>query len=143
MLLGVQGVSFNSLQNEVKSACIWLWLTEAMQQLKNGIWASGRVAYKKKKMLIWFKEVMIQNGDVFWFQTETCLECVYWNVQTNYRDFGMSYSISTDRPRMSRGNERSIVTSVYNRIALDVAALNVQHVRLDENGRFFRSSMTD
>lgn len=24
------------------------------------------------------KEVMIQNGDVFWFQTETCLECVYW-----------------------------------------------------------------
>ena len=37
---------------------------------------------------------------------------------------------------MSRGNERSIVTSVYNRIALDVAALNVQHVRLDKNGRF-------
>lgn len=58
------------------------------------------------------------------------------NVQTNYRDLGMSYSYRADRPRMSRGNERSIVTSVYNRIALDVAALNVQHVRLDENGRF-------
>lgn len=58
------------------------------------------------------------------------------NVQMNYRDFGMSYSYRADRPRMSRGNERSIVTSVYNRIALDVAALNVQHVRLDENGRF-------
>ena len=58
------------------------------------------------------------------------------NVQANYRDLGMSYSYRADRPRMSRGNERSIVTSVYNRIALDVAALNVQHVRLDENGRF-------
>lgn len=58
------------------------------------------------------------------------------NVQMNYRDLGMSHSYRADRPRMSRGNERSIVTSVYNRIALDVAALNVQHVLLDENGRF-------
>lgn len=58
------------------------------------------------------------------------------NIQMNYRDLGMSYSYRADRPRMSRGNERSIVISVYNRIALDVAALNVQHVRLDENGRF-------
>lgn len=58
------------------------------------------------------------------------------NIQINYRDLGMSYPYRADRPRMSRGNERSIVTSVYNRIALDVAALNVQHVRLDENGRF-------
>lgn len=58
------------------------------------------------------------------------------NIQMNYRDLGMSYSYRADRPRMSRGNERSIVTSVYNRIALDVAALNVQHVRLDENRRF-------
>lgn len=58
------------------------------------------------------------------------------NIKMNYRDLGMSYSYRADRPRMSRGNERSIVTSVYNRIALDVAALNVQHVRLDENGRF-------
>ena len=58
------------------------------------------------------------------------------NEQINYRDLGMSYSYRADRPRMSRGNERSIVTSVYNRIALDVAALSIQHVRLDENGRF-------
>ena len=58
------------------------------------------------------------------------------NIQMNYLDLGMSYSYRADRPRMSRDNERSIVTSVYNRIALDVAALNVQHVRLDENGRF-------
>lgn len=54
----------------------------------------------------------------------------------NYRDLGASYSYRADRPRMSRGNERSIVTSVYNRIALDVAAINIRHVKLDEDGRF-------
>ena len=58
------------------------------------------------------------------------------NPRMNYRDLGMSYSYRADRPRLTRGNERSIVTSVYNRIALDVAALNIQHVRLDKNGRF-------
>ena len=41
-----------------------------------------------------------------------------------------------DRVRFSRGNERSIITSVYNRIAMDAAAMNVRHVRLDENGRY-------
>ena len=64
-----------------------------------------------------------------------------WNVfingnQTSYSDLGVNYSYRFDRPRMSRGNERSIVTSVYNRIALDVAAINVQHVKVDQNGRF-------
>lgn len=41
-----------------------------------------------------------------------------------------------DRPRFTRGNERSIVTSIYNRIAMDVATLTINHVRLDENGRY-------
>ena len=41
-----------------------------------------------------------------------------------------------DRTRFSRGNERSIVTSVYNRISLDGAAISIQHVRLDENERY-------
>lgn len=58
------------------------------------------------------------------------------NNQVFYRDIGTGYSYRADRPRMSRGNERSIVTSVYNRIALDVSALSIEHVRLDENGRF-------
>ena len=53
-----------------------------------------------------------------------------------YRDIGTSYSYRPDRPRLSRGNERSIVTAIYNRIALDVAAINIQHCKLDENGRF-------
>ena len=53
-----------------------------------------------------------------------------------YRDSGYGGTYRPDRPRLSRGNEQSIVTSVYNRIALDAAAINVQHVRLDENNRF-------
>ena len=66
-----------------------------------------------------------------------------WNAFINnrdptalYRDIGGGYSYRPDRPRLTRGNERSIVTSVYNRIALDVAAINIQHCKLDENGRF-------
>lgn len=65
-----------------------------------------------------------------------------WNAFINnrdptmsYQDIGGGYSYRPDRPRLTRGNERSIVTSVYNRIALDVAAINIQHCKLDENGR--------
>lgn len=65
-----------------------------------------------------------------------------WNVFMNrdptpYRvNYGVGYSSRPDRMRFTRGNERTIVTSVYNRIALDVAAVNIHHVRLDENDRF-------
>lgn len=65
-----------------------------------------------------------------------------WNAFMNrdptfaYPNIGTSYSVRPDRPRFTRGNEKSIVTSVYNRIALDVSAINIQHVRLDDNGRF-------
>lgn len=51
-------------------------------------------------------------------------------------DRGSTYSYRPDRPRLTRGNERSIVTAVYNRIALDVSALIIKHCRLDENGRY-------
>ena len=54
----------------------------------------------------------------------------------DYSDIGSGYSFSPYRPRLSRGNERSIVTSVYNRIALDAAAININHCKLDKNGRF-------
>ena len=50
--------------------------------------------------------------------------------------YGMGYSYRPDRMRFSRGNERSIVTSVYNRIAMDCAAIDIRHVILDENERF-------
>ena len=65
-----------------------------------------------------------------------------WNAFLNrdptkgFRDIGYGYSYRPDRFRMTRGNERSIVTSVYNRIALDVAAIDIQHVQLDAEGRF-------
>ena len=54
----------------------------------------------------------------------------------NYRSSGYNYSLRPDRVRFTRGNERSIVTSVYNRIALDVASVNIKHCRMDENNRF-------
>lgn len=63
-----------------------------------------------------------------------------WNAFISNKDptiiSGGSYGRRPGRPRFTRGNERTIVTSVYNRIALDVASVNVEHVRLDEQGRF-------
>lgn len=58
---------------------------------------------------------------------------------TDYRDNGPGYSYRPDRPRLTRGNERSIVTSIYNRIAIDVASININHCRVDENGRFIET----
>lgn len=71
-----------------------------------------------------------------------------WNAFMNRdptyaQDFGPSYYYRPDRPRFTRGNERSIVTSVYNRIALDASAITIQHVRLDENGRFLSTIDSD
>lgn len=67
-----------------------------------------------------------------------------WNAFVNnrdptssyYPDYGASYSRRPDRVRLSYGNERSIVTSVCNRIALDVAAISIQHCKLDKDGRY-------
>jgi hypothetical protein len=66
-----------------------------------------------------------------------------WNAFTNrdpteeYRyTGGYSSSSRPDRPRLSRGNEQSIATSVFNRIAMDVAAININHVMVDQNSRY-------
>ena len=53
-----------------------------------------------------------------------------------YKDVGSSYGRRPDRPRLSRGNERTILTSIFNRIALDVSGIEIKHCRLDDNGRF-------
>lgn len=53
-----------------------------------------------------------------------------------YRNVGPSYGYRPDRPRLSRGNERTILTSIFNRIALDVSGIEIKHCRLDDNGRF-------
>lgn len=65
-----------------------------------------------------------------------------WNAFLNNKDptynygSGTGYYYRPDRPRLTRGNERSIVTSVYNRIALDTAAIRINHCITDKNGRF-------
>ena len=65
-----------------------------------------------------------------------------WNVFTNrdptihFNDYGHGYTYRPDRVRFTRGNERSITTSVYNRIALDAAAVSIKHCKLDDNDRY-------
>ncbi|MCD8159445.1 MAG: phage portal protein [Clostridiales bacterium] len=59
----------------------------------------------------------------------------FFNKDPTY-NMGMGYTYRPDRPRFTRGNEKTIVTAVYNRIAIDAAAINIQHIKLDENGRF-------
>lgn len=64
-----------------------------------------------------------------------------WNVflnrdPTRYYGDGPGYSQRPDRVRLHLGNERSIISSIYTRIATDVASTTIQHVRLDDNGRF-------
>ena len=69
-----------------------------------------------------------------------------WNAFNNSRDHptytydpGQSYYYRPDRFRFTGGNERSIVTAVYNRIAMDAAAIDIEHVNLDENGRYLET----
>lgn len=57
----------------------------------------------------------------------------------NYQDYGPAYSQRPDRPQFTRGNARSIVTSIYNRIAMDAAQIDIQHAQLDDNGRFLHA----
>jgi len=67
-----------------------------------------------------------------------------WNAFLNrdptdgigYQVSGHSSSYRPDRPRLSRGNERSIITSVYNRIGLDASSMKIDHIKTDDEGRF-------
>lgn len=67
-----------------------------------------------------------------------------WNAftgrdPTKYRPEGFSYSNRPDRIRTTRGNERTIITSVYNRISLDCSAIDIKHVRLDDRERYLET----
>lgn len=67
-----------------------------------------------------------------------------WNAffnkdPTNYQNIGSSYMYRPDRSRFTRGNEKTIVSSIYNRIALDVSNLTIQHVKLDDKGRYIET----
>ena len=65
-----------------------------------------------------------------------------WNAFLNrdpttyYNSYGQGYTIRPDRPRLSRGNERSIITAIFNRIAVDCAQTTLLHCRTDEDGRY-------
>lgn len=72
-----------------------------------------------------------------------------WNAFRNrdptmfYNEPGISYTYRPDRPRFSRGNERTIATSVFNKIAMDVAAIDIRHCRVDDNGRYIEDIKSD
>lgn len=66
-----------------------------------------------------------------------------WNVfrsrdptRINTQSTGQGFSRNPDKVRMTISNERSIINSIYNRIALDCAAITIHHVRVNENGKF-------
>lgn len=65
-----------------------------------------------------------------------------WNAFMNrdptssYENLGPGYYSRPDRVRLTRGNDRTIVTSIFNRIALDVASITISHCRVDNNGRY-------
>lgn len=64
-------------------------------------------------------------------------------TQYVYRDLGASYSSRPDRPRLTRGNERSIVTAIFNRIALDVASLDFLHCKVNEDNQYVETIKSD
>lgn len=55
---------------------------------------------------------------------------------THRMNYGPGYSYRPDRPRLTRGNDRSIVTAIYNRIAVDVALMTFQHCKLNDNDQY-------
>ena len=57
-------------------------------------------------------------------------------ITTRYENLGYSTTYRPDRPYFTRGQERSLITTIYNRIAVDVAAVDIRHVKVDDNGRF-------
>ena len=71
-----------------------------------------------------------------------------WNVFANkdiakepyYR--GASFSSRPDKAIMRMGNERSIVSSIYNRLAIDTAAISISHIKKDQNGRFTKTMVS-
>ena len=57
----------------------------------------------------------------------------------NYPTYGTAYSVRPDRVRFTGGNDRSIITSIYTRLAIDVSSVPIRHVRLDDNGRYIET----
>lgn len=81
-----------------------------------------------------FRDRLVHGWNAFMNRDPT--RQVYW-------DYGASHSRRPDRVRFSGGNERSIVTAVYNRIALDAASIGIEHVKLDDDNRYIETLDTD
>ena len=60
------------------------------------------------------------------------------DMEAQFRSYqgGVGYSVRPDRVRLTYSNERSILSSILTRLALDVTGVDMRHVRLDENGRY-------
>lgn len=80
----------------------------------------------------------LKNGwNAFWGRDPT---------RTFKSDYGPSYGMRPDKTLLTRGNDRSIISAVYNRIAMDCASIKIEHIRTDENGNFqevIRSPLND
>ena len=61
------------------------------------------------------------------------------DIFKQYRDLGPAYSSRPDKQTLSMTNKRSIVAAIYNRIAVDCASINIEHVRLDEKGDYMET----
>lgn len=59
-----------------------------------------------------------------------------FNQNVGYQDYGLSTGINPTRPIFTRGNERTVITSIYSRISIDAASMDIKHVRLDDEGRY-------
>lgn len=73
-------------------------------------------------------ERLKKGWNAFRNNKDPTFEQAQWNVYSS--------TFRPDRLRLTGGNEKSIITAIYNRIALDVASISIKHVRVDENGRY-------
>ena len=71
--------------------------------------------------------------NIFWARDETNEN--YYSPEVT----GSVYNSNPSRPTFRRGNEKTIITAIYNKIAMDVAAYDIQHVKLDQNGRYLNT----
>lgn len=67
-----------------------------------------------------------------------------WNAFFNrdptiHSNYSVSYTYRPDRPRLTRGNDRSIITTIFNRISLDASSVSILHVKTDEEGRYLET----
>lgn len=73
-----------------------------------------------------------------------------WNAflgrdPTHYKstELGIGYGVRPDRMYYTRGNYRSVVAAIYNRISVDVSSIEIVHARLDENNRYAETIDSD